>query len=337
MTQVASLSLYRFGGVTARAWAFAQMALARPGLARTPRLGFWKLLRVGHRRGLHPGAEHRVYAILATWPDLASAREGVAEAPVFARYRRGRAKAGRCFSPPPRRAGAGPGGPRSRPAAGAGAGPARRADPGDDPDRRSSRRFWGRVPAISDAHRRRPERALQDRHRRGAVAAPGHLLDLARRGGDGRLRPPRTPCRGDPGGPAEGWFREELYARFAVLGETAVGAGPRRSAPAGRLHETLSLLRHRRPGRDEAGDDPDRDRPRRSAACWSSATAAPASRPRCAALAALLPPIRAVEGLPGELGPRRRRAGLGGPEVASGWKSGRRRSSTCRSARPRTG
>ena len=72
-----------------------------------------------------------------------------------------------------------------------------------------------------------------------------------------------------------------------------------RGAPHERLRTpAVSLQRHRRPGGHGAGDDPDGHRPRKSEAFSSSATGARESRSAVRALAALLPPIKVVEGCP---------------------------------------
>jgi spheroidene monooxygenase len=88
MTQSVSLSFYRFAGPAARFWALRQMAFARLPLARTPDIGFWKLCGSGKGEGFTPILFPEVFAIVATWPDEATARVRVETAPVFARYRR---------------------------------------------------------------------------------------------------------------------------------------------------------------------------------------------------------------------------------------------------------
>lgn len=86
MTQTVSLSFFRFGSLSSRIWAFAMMGLARGRLARTPRIGFWKLFGSGTGEGFTPIPNTAVYAILATWPDETSARHGVTQTPVFQNY-----------------------------------------------------------------------------------------------------------------------------------------------------------------------------------------------------------------------------------------------------------
>lgn len=87
MPQVVSLSFYRFNSRAARFWAYTMMAMARGPLARTPDIGFWKLCGSGGGVGFSPrvtGVD--VFAILATWPDEATAHKRTQGSDVFARY-----------------------------------------------------------------------------------------------------------------------------------------------------------------------------------------------------------------------------------------------------------
>lgn len=84
--QTVSLSLYRFGALRDRLWAFAQMGLARRKLSATPDIGFWKLFGSGTGEGFTPRPNTAVYAILATWPDLHTAQVRCGSATAFARH-----------------------------------------------------------------------------------------------------------------------------------------------------------------------------------------------------------------------------------------------------------
>ena len=75
--------------------------------------------------------------------------------------------------------------------------PRRRADPCHRPSPQIAAILAPR-PRNLRPHRRRSQRPVQDRDRRGPAPPPGHLLDLADRGGHGRLRKDRRPRRGDP-------------------------------------------------------------------------------------------------------------------------------------------
>ena len=94
--------------------------------------------------------------------------------------------------------------------------------------------------------------------------ARAHLLQGSRASAGCRQAIRKKPVQGEQHG-----TRRPRASRQGNLSRTRAGAG------------LLSLLRHRRPGRDEAGAA-DRARSiRPSAACWCSAIAAPASPRRC--------------------------------------------------------
>ncbi|MDD9709298.1 spheroidene monooxygenase [Seohaeicola sp. SP36] len=86
--QTVSLSFFRFASVTDRLWALAMMGAGRFALPRVPGIGFWKLCGSGTGEGFTPLPNTAVYAILATWPDEETARRQTAEADIFGRYRR---------------------------------------------------------------------------------------------------------------------------------------------------------------------------------------------------------------------------------------------------------
>ncbi|MCR9255551.1 MAG: spheroidene monooxygenase [Alphaproteobacteria bacterium] len=85
--QVVSLSFYRFETAWDRAWALGQMGFARRALKRVPHIGFHKLLGSGTGEGFTPIPNWSVYAILAIWPDREIAEAEMDAAPVFQRYR----------------------------------------------------------------------------------------------------------------------------------------------------------------------------------------------------------------------------------------------------------
>ncbi len=62
------------------------MAFARPALRRTPDLRFWKLL--GSGRGFGPQPDFSRYALLTTWPSLEAARRFQDASPIMRRFRR---------------------------------------------------------------------------------------------------------------------------------------------------------------------------------------------------------------------------------------------------------
>ncbi len=85
-TQTVSITFYRFGGLLDRAWALTQMAFTNARLRRVPDIGFCKVFGTGSGESFDPFQNFGVYAILATWPDLDTARRRVDEAPVFRAY-----------------------------------------------------------------------------------------------------------------------------------------------------------------------------------------------------------------------------------------------------------
>ncbi|HMO73602.1 MAG TPA: spheroidene monooxygenase, partial [Paracoccaceae bacterium] len=85
--QTVTLSLFRFGGIGARLWAVAQMGAARLAFRAMPEATFWKLCGSGTGEGFTPRPNTAVWAILACWPDLSTARDRVARAPVYSRWR----------------------------------------------------------------------------------------------------------------------------------------------------------------------------------------------------------------------------------------------------------
>ena len=60
------------------------MGAARLAFMRMPQVGFWKLCGSGTGQGFTPKPNFGVWAILATWPDAATARASVDTAPVLA-------------------------------------------------------------------------------------------------------------------------------------------------------------------------------------------------------------------------------------------------------------
>lgn len=83
----ASLSLFRFDGAVNRLWIIAQMGAARLGLRGDTDLRFWKLCGSGTGEGFTPRPNWGVWAIMAVWPDAATAAARVAAHPVWSRWR----------------------------------------------------------------------------------------------------------------------------------------------------------------------------------------------------------------------------------------------------------
>jgi spheroidene monooxygenase len=84
---VIALTVFRYAGLWNRLWAFSQMGFARFSLPALPGLGFFKLFGTGTGEGFTPVPNPGVYAQLTTWPSLDIARQRATEAPVFRRFR----------------------------------------------------------------------------------------------------------------------------------------------------------------------------------------------------------------------------------------------------------
>ncbi len=222
--QVVSLCFFRFSGWGDRLWAFGQMGLARGPLRRLAGCGFVKLMGAGTGEGFTPVPDPGVMAVLTTWPDLATAQMQTEQAPVFGRFR---ARACEAFTLHLT--------PISVRGSWSGQVPFRDGTPGPGPvaalTRASVRlrmlpRFWGRVPAIS-------ARIGQDANvlfKAGIGEVPwlhqvtfsvwpdaAAMAAFAREGG-----PHAAAIRAVR---AEGWFAEELYARFTLRAHSGSWGG----------------------------------------------------------------------------------------------------------------
>jgi spheroidene monooxygenase len=205
VTQVVSLSLYRFDGALARVWAFAMMGLARPAMARVPGIGFWKLCGSGTGEGFTPLPNLGVYAILARYRAKASENWTIY---MSANSVRG-AWAGQT---PFEASAAGTTGPLAA---------LTRATikPG------ILARFWHRVPNISRVIGQDPNVMFKI----GIGEVPWlHQVtfsiwpDAARMANFARTGPHADAIRAVRD---EGWFREELYARFTLLSDEGSWGG----------------------------------------------------------------------------------------------------------------
>jgi spheroidene monooxygenase len=222
----ATLSLFRFESIAARLWVLGQMGAARLALARLPEARFWKLCGSGTGEGFTPRPNTRVWAILATWPDLATARAQVADAAVFRRWRARAAEHWTVFLAPISARGRWSGKAPFEAEAVAGEGALAALTRATLKPSRLLR-FWTRVPDISAVIGQDPNVVFKI----GIGEVPfvhqvtfsiwpdaAAMANFAR--GDGPHGRAIQAVR------AEGWFREELYARFRLLGTTGTwGAG----------------------------------------------------------------------------------------------------------------
>ncbi len=214
MTQIVTLSFYRFSGVLARAWALGMMGAARLPLSRTTDIGFWKLCGSGTGEGFTPVPNTAVYAILATWPDAETARKRT-QTGVFARYIRRATENWTVFLQTQTARGQWSGKTPFQPDTNLTNGPLAALTRATIKPRTLAR-FWGRVPNISKMIGQDPNVAFKigigevpmlhqvtfsiwpSEKAMAAFARTGPHADAIRAVRD------------------EGWFREELYVRFSV-------------------------------------------------------------------------------------------------------------------------
>lgn len=84
--QTVTLSFFRFKTTDKRVWVFSQMIANKLGIHYLPKAKFWKMLGSGTGEGFSPKPNWGVWGIIAVWPDEATAREQVAESPIFQRW-----------------------------------------------------------------------------------------------------------------------------------------------------------------------------------------------------------------------------------------------------------
>lgn len=233
-SQIVSISFFRFETFGARLWAFQQMLFARSALARMPDIGFWKLLGSGTGEGFTPVPNTGVYAILATWPSLDTARDQIEQAEVFRRYRQRASESWTVFMTTASARGLWDGKTPFQISS---------ADSGKTPlavlTRATIRprillKFWGRVPDISTAIGSNTDVLFKIGvgevpwlHQMTFSIWPEANCMAAFAHADGpHARAVRAVREG-------GWFAEELYARFRVVGEAGSWDG---GSPLSQFH-----------------------------------------------------------------------------------------------------
>ncbi|MEO0389319.1 MAG: spheroidene monooxygenase [Pseudomonadota bacterium] len=218
MTQTTSISFFRYDRARHRAWAFGMMGAARLSLPRVPGIGFWKLCGSGVNEGFTPVLFPRVFAILATWPDLDTAQAATEGHALWHRYRRRAVEDWTVYlnttTARGEWSGVQPFLPVSEPANGPLAALTRATV-----KPKVARRFWSRVPRISDVIGADPnvmfkigigEVPLLQQVTFSIWPDAARMAEFARTSG-----PHADAIRAVRDG---GWFREELYARFSVIG-----------------------------------------------------------------------------------------------------------------------
>ena len=225
MSQTTTISFFRFARWRDRAWALGMMGSARLAMPRVPDLQFWKLCGSGTGEGFTPVPNTAVYAILCTWPDAETARARLSEAQIFQRYRSRATESWTIFlasvSARGEWSGKQPFSPVSEPNSGPIAALTRATiKPG------ILHRFWGRVPDISKMIGSDPNVLFKIGigevpwlHQVTFSIWPGtaEMAAFARENG-----PHAAAIKAVRDG---AWFREELYARFAIQGDSGTWGG----------------------------------------------------------------------------------------------------------------
>ncbi len=220
--QSVSLSLFRFDRALARVWVLGQMGAARLALPRIEGLAFWKLCGSGTGEGFTPRPNWGTWAILAVWTDEGAARAGM-ERPPFARWR-DRADESLTFLLEPFSARGHWSGARPFAPEGEGGGPIAAMTRATVKPTRALR-FWRRVPDISAKVGADPnvifkigigEVPLLHQVTFSIWPDAASMAAFARRGVHAEaIRAVRE----------EGWFNEELYARFRIKGTMGTWQG----------------------------------------------------------------------------------------------------------------
>jgi spheroidene monooxygenase len=201
------------------------MGVARLSFLRMPEVGFWKLCGSGTGEGFTPVPNTAVWAILATWPDPETARDRIASAPIYQRWRRRADEDWTVFLSPSSARGAWSGVAPFEPDAAETAGPiAALTRATVKPS--VLMKFWERVPNIEDVIGSDPNVIFKI----GIGEVPWlHQVtfsiwpDTASMDAFARQSGPHAEAiRAVREGK---WFKEELYARFRVIGDAGSWGG----------------------------------------------------------------------------------------------------------------
>lgn len=87
MSQVSTLTFFRFGNLASKFWAFGMMQFAHKHFAKVEGQEMYKLLGTG-KEGFDPRPDFSTYAILQIWENQAKADAFFEEAKIFNTYRK---------------------------------------------------------------------------------------------------------------------------------------------------------------------------------------------------------------------------------------------------------
>jgi spheroidene monooxygenase len=220
--QTVTLSLFRFDRALARLWVLGQMGAARFVLPRVEGLHFWKLCGSGTGEGFTPRPNWGTWAILAGWDSRVQADAGVRR-PPFSQWRKHADEDMTLYLEPYSARGAWGGTKPFMPSGGPDGPIAAMTRATVKPAR--ALRFWGRVPDISARVGTDPniifkigigEVPLLHQVTFSIWPDAETMAAFARRGPHAEaIRAVRE----------EGWFNEELYARFRITGSVGTWQG----------------------------------------------------------------------------------------------------------------
>lgn len=224
-----TLTCFRFEGLGERIRQFGRMGLDRRALARTPDIGFHRMMGTGTGLGFRPKPNFGVWTILARWPSEAVARERVEDAPVWRRWRARAAEDATIFMETLTRrgdwGGETPFAPRE-PAPALRQGEKLAVLTRATVKAWSAAAFWARVPAIEEAL----AEARDVRFQVGMGEVPWlHQVTFSVWDDEAPMRafahaagPHREAARAAWD---RSWFTESLFARFAVIGASGRWGG----------------------------------------------------------------------------------------------------------------
>ncbi|PZX45567.1 spheroidene monooxygenase [Roseinatronobacter thiooxidans] len=220
--QTVTLSLFRFDRALTRFWVIGQMGAARFVLPRVDGLNFWKLCGSGTGEGFTPKPNWGTWAILAGWDSRAQADAGLQRAP-FSQWRARADESMTLYLEPYSARGQWGGAQPFAPVGGPDGPIAAMTRATVKPAR--ALRFWGRVPDISAKVGADPniifkigigEVPLLHQVTFSIWPDAETMAAFARRGPHAEaIRAVRD----------EGWFNEELYARFRITGSVGTWQG----------------------------------------------------------------------------------------------------------------